>query len=104
VDISDFWAGILSELSNDAAVYALLGDSASVQADLREGLLIIRATNPFMVNTIESKTFSDPLKAAAGKVLGREVVLRVEISGGSNDESKHGKLDRLSMFDIIQFE
>ena len=103
-DNTSFWDEILSELKNEAAVYALLGDSTSVQAELKEGLLTIRATNPFTANTIESKMFSGPLKAAAGKVLGREVILRVEISDGNNDKSKREKLDSLSMFDIIQFE
>jgi len=99
-----FWADILVLLKDDVPVYALLSDSSSVQAELRDNLLIIKAGNPFTVSTIESKMFSDPLKEAALKVLGREVILRVETGGGTASEGKQDKLERLSTFDIIEFE
>jgi len=98
-----FWADILDVLKGDVAVYALLGDSSNVQAELQGGVLIVRATSPFLVSTIESKMFSDPLREAARKVLGRELVIRVE-AGGGGGESKRERLERLSAFDIVKFE
>ena len=97
-----FWEDILDILKSDDSVYALLGDSSNVEAELQGGSLIIRASSPFIVSTIASNMFSDPLKEAARKVLGRELVIRVEAGGGG--ESKRDKLERLSAFDIVRFE
>jgi len=99
-----FWQDILELLKSDVPVYALLSDSANVQAELRDNMLIVRAASPFTVNTIESKMFSVPLKEAAGKAIGREVIIRVETGGGAGNESKRERLERLSAFDIIHFE
>ena len=97
------WSDILEALKGDAAVYALLSDSASVQAELQDGMLIIRANNLFTVSSIESN-FSGLLRETAHKVLGRDVAIRVEACVGDIGETNRGKLERLSKFDIIQFE
>jgi len=99
-----FWHDILELLKSDVPVYALLSDGANVQAELRDGLLIVRATNLFTVSTIESKMFSEPLREAARKILGQEVVVRVEAGGGGIDDGKMEKLERLGKFDIFKFE
>ena len=102
---SDHWRDILEFLKSDVPIYTLLGDDTKVQAEIEGGTLVIRAGNPFIVNTIESKTFSGPLREAARKTLGRDVVIRVESGGGAdNVEDKRAKLDSLSAFDIIKFE
>ncbi|MCL2151957.1 MAG: DNA polymerase III subunit gamma/tau [Oscillospiraceae bacterium] len=98
-----FWLDILEILKEDLAVYTLLSDSENVHAELRAGTLTIRASNLFTVNTIESKMFSEPLKAAASKALGREIIIRVE-AGSSGGESNWDKLERLSAFNVIKFE
>jgi len=102
-ETEDFWRGILKLLEGDPAIHTLLGDGAKVSANLKGGELVVRAKSPFIVQTIESKAFSDPLRTAAREVLGREVALRVETDGGG-DEPGQGKLERLSAFDIVKFE
>ena len=99
-----FWSEILELIKDDIAVYAQLSDSTKVQAELQDSVLILRASNPFTAFQIESDMFSEPLKDAAKKVLGREIIIRVESGGGSEVKDKREKLDRLSEFEIIQFE
>ena len=99
-----FWHDILDLLKDAPMIYAVLSNDARIQAELQEGVLLIRAADGFTVKQIESKMFSEPLSKAAGKVLGREVVIRAEIGGGSAAEDTSGKLDRLSDFGIVKFE
>jgi len=99
-----FWSDILELLKSDISIYTQLSDSSKVQAELQNNVLVLRTNNPFTAIQIESKMFSDPVKEAAGKVLGREVLIRVEQGGNDNIEDKREKLERLSAFDIIQFE
>ena len=99
-----FWHDILELLKDDVPIYMLLSDSAKIQAEQQNGALVIYTSNKFTAAQIESKMFSEPLKEAAGKVLGREVIIRVETGGGVSAEEKRGKLERLSAFDIIHFE
>jgi len=98
------WHDILAQLEDDAPIYMLLSDSTKIQADVHDGVLNINASNPFTVGQIESKMFSEPLREAANKVLGREVIIRVGTRNGSNEESKREKLDSLSAFGIVDFE
>jgi len=99
----DFWQEILELLQEEPPVYALLSDGAKIRAEQREGVLIIRTENKFTATQIESKRTSEPLKEAAGKVLGREIVVRVE-TGGDVGDTKRDKLDSLSAFSIVNFE
>jgi len=103
---SGFWHSILELLKSDASVHATLSDSSKVRAELKDNILFVRAGNPFTIAQVESKMISDPLKAAAGKVLGRDVVLRVEIAEFVADESKRDNLDRLmsNFSDVIKVE
>ena len=98
----DLWPDILDLLKSDPSVYALLSDSYKVQALLSEDTLNIYVTDLFTANMIESG-FSGPLKEAAGKVLGRDMIVRVEITDSSG-EIKHSKLENLSMYDNVKFE
>jgi len=97
------WQDILAALKSEAAVYALLSDSAGVQAEMQGDALVIRANNLFTVSLIEM-SYSELLRDTVRKVLGREVAIRVETGIGSNGESKREKLERLNAFDIIEFE
>jgi len=101
---SGFWEDILEQLRNNIPVHALLSDGANVQAELLGSTLIIRAGNLFTISTIESDMFSEPLKEAASKVLGREIIIRVEAGSGGTDETKREKLESLSAFGIVNFE
>ena len=99
----DFWQDILEHLKDDIPIHALLGDKSQVQAELQDNTLIVRAGSPFTVSTIESDMFSVPLKKAAYKALGRDVVIRVEINTAV-EEARLEKLERLKAFDITTFE
>ena len=100
-----FWSDILEQLKGDAAIYFPLSDSSEISAELQDNTLIIRAGNPFSVNQVESKQFSDAIKGAALKVLGREVVIRAVLSSEGSHESKHDKLEKLvDKFSIVNFE
>ncbi|MCL1897181.1 MAG: DNA polymerase III subunit gamma/tau, partial [Clostridiales bacterium] len=101
---SGFWHDILEQLKDDASIYMLLSDESKFQTERQEGTLIIRASNAYFAGQIETKMFSDPLREAAGKVFGREVLIRVEVGGESGGEDKREKLERLSAFDIIKFD
>ena len=103
-ETTDFWSEILESLKEDIAVHAVLSDSTNVKAELRDGALVILATSPFTVNTIESKMFSEPLGEAASRVLGRSIPIRVETGVGKVGDARNEKLERLSAFNIIQFE
>ena len=98
-----FWQDILDLLKNDVPIHTVLNDKTQVQAELQDGILIIHAGSPFTVNTIESDMFSQSLKKAACKALGREVAVRVGISAAA-EKARIGKLEGLKTFDIVSFE
>ena len=101
---ADYWNSILERLKSDMSVYSPLSDSAKVQAELRDNVLIVRAGDIFTVGLIESKKFSDPLKEAARKVLGPDTLTRVELGGGHTVENRTKKIDDLSRFGVVEFE
>ena len=82
----------------------MLSDGAKVQAELRESVLHINAGDLFTVSLIESSKFADSIKDAAKAILGREIILRVEMGITPIANSKREKLESLSAFDIIKFE
>lgn len=101
----DFWVAILNELKDDIAVYSLLSDHSEISADLQESTLTVSARNPFTVAQIESKLFSDALKDAASKALGREIIIHTRTISDIIVESKHDKLEKLANdFSIVNFE
>jgi len=102
IEPGGFWLEILDLLRSDPSVHALLSDSSTVQARQNEGIIIVNVTDSFTASLIESE-FSGPLKDAAGKVLGRDVVIRVE-TGGGYEKSNRSKLESLNAFDIVKFE
>ena len=96
---------MLSLLENDPALYSVIGDSEKIWAELESDSIIIRAEDQFTVFQIGSDMFIKPLKEAAAKVLGREMLIRVELGDrSSKEESKTEKLDRLSSFGVVKFE
>ena len=99
-----FWHEVLELLKDNVPVYALISDSAKVQAQHQNGALIIRAGNPYTLAQIGSKMFSEPIKEAAAKVLGREVIIRTEAVEGADGISKREKLESLAAFGIVSFE
>jgi len=100
----DFWQKVLEQLKDNVPVYALISDSAKVQAQQQNGTLIIRAGNPYTLAQIGSEMFSEPIKEAAAKVLGREVIIRTEAVEGGDSVSKREKLESLAAFGIVSFE
>jgi len=100
-----FWQDILEQLKGDVSVHALLSDSSEISVELQANVLLIRTKTPFSMAQIESKMFSDPLRTAAAKVLGHEVILRTALPEGGIEESKHDKLEKLiNTFDIASYE
>ena len=101
----DFWNNILNELKDDIAVHSLLSDSNEIDAKLQDSTLTVSAKNPFTVAQIESKLFSDALKEAAFKTLGRDIIIRTCAADDVIVESKRSKLEELANnFSIVNFE
>jgi len=98
------WADILELLKSDVPVHAFLSDSSRVRAEIKDGILEVCAGDQFTVNMIESGAFSEPLKTAAGKVVGREVIIRVKAGESKEDIIKNDKLDKLGKFGIVKYE
>ena len=100
-----FWSKVLELLRNDAAVYSLFSNSNKVTAEENDGVITIRTDNAFTINQINSKTYAEPLKEAAGKVLGRPVTLSVQSSSGNSiTGDKLDRLKELRKFDIVNFK
>ena len=99
-----FWDDILDLLKNDPPVYALLSESTKIHAELQNSILIIRTGDIFSASSIESGMLSAPLRAAAEKVLGHEVIIRVEIKSSAGEPGRANKLDDLRKFGIVQYE
>ena len=100
-----FWQEVLELLRKDAAVYSLYSDSSRITAKESGGIITINTDDAFLINQINSKTYSEPLKEAAGKVLGRAVTVYVESS--SNNDTAGSRLDRLKelqRFEIVNFK
>ena len=95
----DFWSEITALLRREPAVYALLSDSAKVKAKLQDGILIINVTDFFTASSIEAVI---PLiKDAAVNVLGRDVIVRVEIVDEvEEDEDSSDGIDSLSVLGL----
>jgi len=128
VSDDDFWSGILAFIRSDPPVHALLSDNNKVQARHEGSTLTITVPDSFSANLIESE-FSDLLREAAKKTLGRDVMIRVEIGTTTfrsevilpvskennnmivddedetnEDIKKRAKLDSLSALGIVKYE
>ena len=99
-----FWQDILDILKSDPPVHALLGDSTKIQAELQDSILIISAGDMFTAGSIESGMLSAPLRDAAEKVLGHEVIVRVDIKSAAGEPVRANKLEDLKKFGIVQYE
>jgi len=97
----DFWAGILSHLKKEPSVHVLLSNSSKVQARLEEGSLVISVTDVFSENQIKH-SFNELIKDAAKSVLGRDVIISVEVLDSIvNNEDKNDESDKFNNFDIV---
>ena len=103
-DGGDFWRDILELLKSDVSVYAPLSDSTKVKAELRGSILVIHAEDIFTVGSIESGLLSEPLKNAACKALGRDIVIRVETAGSDGEVRSADKLGSLRKYSNVKFE
>ena len=93
----NYWQQILELLRNDNSIYALLSDSQKISTEYNNGILIVRASDMFTVNTITNK--SEVIKQAAQTVFGREVVIKAEISY-EELEKIDDEFERLSKFGV----
>jgi len=94
---------IFGLLKKEASLQALLGDNAEIVEDAGGGALTLMVGDSFSANMIKAE-FTDIIKEAAKKVLGRDVVINVDVKEVSSDDSKRSKLESLIAFDIVQFE
>jgi len=92
---TDGWSAILKELEDDVSVHSLLSDSSEIFASLEGNILTISTGNPFTIVQLESAMFSDAIKTAAEKALGREIILKTATSDGKASDSANDKLDKL---------
>ena len=75
-----FWQDILDILKDDPAVYAVIGNKKRIRAEYRDGALNLQTGEQQVVDQMESRMFSEPLKDAAEKVLGQGVRINIELS------------------------
>ena len=103
-EADDFWLKTLELLRNEPSVHVLLSDASKVQALLQSHSLSINVTDSFVADMIKSE-FSELIKNAAGKVLGHDVIVNIEVCENiDSEETKRDKLNSLSAFDIVNFE
>jgi len=100
----DFWQNILDALKDDVPVHSLLSDKTKIQAELNGKALTVYAGNPFIIQQIESKMFSDSIKDAAKKVLGCEILIHTAVPDRSKEENRRQKLESLRNLDFVNFE
>ena len=99
-----FWTDTLKNLESDPSVHALLNDRTIVQAEQNDNILTIFITDAFIAGSIENESTTTLIKEAAKKVLGFDIILRIEVGSIDANESKHSKLESLSTFGIFNFE
>ena len=99
----DFWDDTLALLKSDPALYNIFSDDTSVSAELSGNTLTVRATNPFVFNSVSSQGMQAELKKAAEKVHGGALAVKVVMSEPEPPKSST-KLDRLKGYDIFQYE
>jgi len=96
----DFWNDVLGQLKDEPSLWVLLSDGSKVQHLLNDNHLTINVTDSFSANLIESE-FIELLKGAAAETLGRDVIVKVEVTEiVDSDNNNEDKLDRLSAFGI----
>jgi hypothetical protein len=101
----DVWQSILKQLEHDPSIYFSLNDESEISAVLKDNSLIVSARNPFSVVQIESGEFTNALKDAALKVLGKEILVKAVLDESEPGESKHDKLENLvNQFSNVNFE
>ena len=103
-DSGGFWQDILNLLMDDPSVYAVLSDRSKVKVELQDNILKISADDAFTKTSIESGIIPEPLREAAGKVLGREIIIRVETIHAAEESTKVNKLNDLKKFGIVKSE
>jgi len=100
-----FWTDTLKMLESEPSVHVLLNDSSIVQGKQNDNILTIFSADSFTAGLIEIESTTQLIKEAAKKVLCEDVVIRTELVDTIvNNESKRGKLESLSAFDIVSFE
>jgi len=100
----EFWGDVLELLQGEPSLRALLSDSSKVQPQLIDNMLTINAADSFSANLIES-TFMELLKNAASDTLGRDVIVKVDVTEIIDPgDNKEDKLERLNALGIINVE
>jgi len=103
VKSDNFAADMIDLLKNEPSVHALLSAGSKIRADQNENTVTVTVANSFTADLIKSE-FSDILKDTAIKLLGRDIIISIEVGETETDEIKRNKLESLSAFDVVQFE
>ncbi|MBQ8025992.1 MAG: hypothetical protein IJ259_06215, partial [Oscillospiraceae bacterium] len=102
----DVWSAVLEACRNDMDIgtYAFLSDSAQCAAVVEGNSIAIHAKNPFAMDMIDSPDVLRQVREAAGKVLGRQVLVRATDtqapSAPSGGDTGSAKLDSLSKYGV----
>lgn len=102
----DVWSAVLEACRNDMDIgtYAFLSDSAQCAAVVEGNSIAIHAKNPFAMHMIDSPDVLRQVREAAGKVLGRQVLVRATDtqapSAPSGGDTGSAKLDSLSKYGV----
>jgi len=102
-DADDFWTEILEHLNNEPSVHVLLSDRSKVKAQLDSGSIVITVADAFTAELIKTE-FSELIKDAAFNVLGRSIVIHIEVGNIDQEEGQRSKLDSLNAFGIVKFD
>lgn len=95
------WKEILAELKLSMPVFQFihLGDS---NGEIRDGALVIPVKGAFQQTQLEQTAAQEHIRAAAEKVLGKTLPVKIVIEKASGADA--GKLDALSKFGNVRFE
>jgi len=97
------FSDILEILKKEPSLQALLGDKAKIHNEGDGNRITLTVGDSFSADLIKSEFF-EVIKDAAGKVLGHDVIINVEVSENDPGENKRSKLESLGAFDIVNFE
>ena len=91
----------------DPPIFFFLSDKAEVAAEVSGTTLTVYMGNDFTASVANTPETLEALNAAAEKVLGRQVNVKItadELAAAAPQTGEADKLDSLSKFDIIKFE
>jgi hypothetical protein len=97
------WSETLRLLESEPSLYAVVCDRSKVSAEIQGDILFVRVGDIFTSNALNDDSNNALITAAAGKALGREVAVRVEVAENGVHEDQVS-FEELGAFDVVKIE